>query len=106
MLDCMKGYGYLINNGECWCLKDWWNVQHRAQFAEVKRKSTFHDETLADYSKKINSLLAEAVAKKKDNNMELAILITPKGPFLAWSKYGPVGPDSDDEEINEALGLA
>ena len=98
--------GYIIVGDECWCLKDWWNVQHDIKFVEAKRKSIFHDETLADYTMKINSLLAEADTKKKDENMVLSILSTPKGLFLAWAKYGAVGPDSDEEEIVGALGLA
>ena len=98
--------GYVIVGDDCWCIKDWWNVQHDIKFAEAKRQSLFHDETLADYTKKINSLLAEADTKKKDKNTVLSILSTPKGLFLVWAKYGPVGPDADEEEIVKALGLA
>jgi hypothetical protein len=67
--------------------------------------SSFHDSELAECTKQINAIFAKVVKNNKDPKRKLALLDTPKGLLLAWSEYGVIGPDDDENEIEKALGL-
>jgi hypothetical protein len=73
-------------------------------FATVSELTVAHDEDLAQATKEINRILAAVIKKKKRNKRHLCILVTHKGPLLAWTKEG-VTNDSDEKEVEKALKL-
>lgn len=85
-----------------------------ARLAESDRSTPAHDEALRSATRRINELLSRAAAAPKPEGTELAILRTPVGLFLAWSRNegpgftpppGAVTGDSPADRVVRELGL-
>ncbi|MCJ1679709.1 hypothetical protein MTF65_20660 [Streptomyces sp. APSN-46.1] len=87
------------------------NSRGRASaFLTTRAPTDSHDEDLAHCTREINRILDEASVKRAhhgpdgDGHRELAILITDRGPLLAWVRHAV---DKDDPDaVAQALGIA
>ncbi|HEX4818544.1 MAG TPA: hypothetical protein VFV66_37890 [Nonomuraea sp.] len=71
-------------------------------FVEPQVRTDAHDEALSNATRDINSILRRAVEERADSKHAtyLGIVITHKGPMLAWVQHV-----ADPAESNQALGL-
>ena len=76
--------------------------------------SPAHDRVLEDYTNRINSILDQAAKSRKGLKLQLSLLVTPRGLFLAWSEdddtggplpKGAITADDDEEKVLQALGI-
>jgi hypothetical protein len=69
-----------------------------------KETSTFHDETLAEATKEINSILTRIVRENSEPNRGLHFIQVPNGLLLAW---GVEVADKQDEDsaVEQILGI-
>ncbi|MGW0553648.1 hypothetical protein ACWDZ6_05515 [Streptomyces sp. NPDC002926] len=71
----------------------------RDAFLTPRELTSFHDEALAGCTREINRILDEVVAKGHHNghedHKELCILLTDRGPLLAWVQHAI---DKDDPD--------
>jgi len=99
-----KTRDYYTIDGVVYCYKSLNSRCHGSNLVVPNKLSSFHDAELRQLTKKINALLARV---KKKSGHELCTLLTPKGPFLAWTRHDDDAVSSFDKEnkINKALGL-
>jgi hypothetical protein len=108
-------YGFL-SDGHLICTKGG-SSQGVASLTEAARLTDHHDERLAELTRQVNRLFEQH--RRHGDGRELAILDTPDGLFLAWTRNEHdktlaelghderevVTADSDDDEIRQHLGL-
>ncbi len=96
---------WVIFDGRVICYRSPIDGQSQPAFAVATKLTPFHDNTLAQATKEINAVLIKVQRANKDSKRKLAIIQTHKGPMLAWTEYGAVGPYDEDAEVEQALGL-
>jgi hypothetical protein len=110
----------VLSDGHVLC-RSGGSTQGVASFATAARLTEHHDQQLADLTGELNSLFMRHLEHPNGDGRELAILLTPDGWFLAWTRNehhlswedeelrggnGVVTLDSEDDVIRDALGLA
>jgi hypothetical protein len=75
-----------------------------ARLIEARELTSVHDADLAQATKKINAVLDKLQRNNNDRNRGPALLDIGDGFFLAWVEQG-VGPEDEEEDIEEALRL-
>ncbi len=98
----MRTYDWVYESSVIHCFKSKLDRCIISQLAEPNRRTPFHDDTLIEATKKINSILDDV--KKENSKKTLRILLTNEKPLLAWVKEGAVGRE-DDEKTKINLGL-
>jgi hypothetical protein len=73
-------------------------------FLVANEESDGHDADLMRCTDEINRVLREAMTKKREDERHLSILLTDRGPFLAWVRGG-YGRDSDPAALARALRI-
>jgi hypothetical protein len=96
---------WMMVGHDVYCYRSRESLQLLAKFREPARLTQFHDESLAQVTRDINALLSKTQRANKDSKRELAIISTPRGPMLAWTRHGVVSPDDEDAKIEKALGF-
>lgn len=102
-----KTYSWFMIGDEVYCHRSPDNLQHIIMLrkSNSKIRTRFHDEELAKATNEINAILSRIEKNNTNPDRKLAFIITNKGPYLVWSKYGVVGPHDDENLIEKALGL-
>ena len=63
-----------------------------------------YDEDLARATQEINAVLGRILAKRRYDKRHLSLVITHKGPLLAWTFDG-IGNHDDETRVESALSL-
>jgi hypothetical protein len=72
-------------------------------FLTANEETDAHDADLIRCTEEINRVLREAMTKKREDDRHLSILLTDRGPFLAWVRGGI---DKDDQAaLSRALRI-
>ncbi|SRR6266540_6359298 len=100
-----RAWVFILDEHHIYCYKSSADTQHVCSFVEAKTLTPFHDASLERCTKKLNAIIATLQKGQTDRDRSLALLSTPRGMFLAWTKYGVVGPDDDEAEVEKALGI-
>lgn len=87
-------------------------VVNRMPFVTTSRPTGYHGPELRAYTRLLNKMISELRSQNRDRSRELAILITPYVPFLAWCQLSesavrrPVSAEDNPQRVYEALGIS
>ena len=91
------------NKGHCYCGTGG-NDQQVAGLVEATTLTPFHDKDLQECTRELNSILRK-YNRSKDPHLELSLLQTSKGWFLAWADNNTVTAHDDNKKVLKALGI-
>jgi hypothetical protein len=87
------------------CFKDPLDHQTVCKLWEVSELSAFHDEPVADATKKINAILSRLIKGNTDKSRKLSF-VHHRGRFLlVWANYGRISAEDDFKTIRKSLKL-
>ncbi len=100
-------YSWLCGDQKCDtmdCYKDSRDYQTVCGLWEAE-PSAFHDQDLAQATKKINAILSGIEKSNRDKKRKLSFIKFENRLMLVWAGYGVVGPEDDFETIEKTLKL-
>jgi hypothetical protein len=65
--------------------------------------SEFHDDTLQTATQEINQIIDRVERENADADRYVSFIEFQSRLMLVWTRYGPIGPHDDEEEIASVL---
>lgn len=104
----VETYSWICADQQCDtidCFKDTLDHQTVCKLWEVSEVSAFHDEKIAEATKKINTIVSRLEKGNRDKSRKLSFVHYNNRLLMVWASYGRVGPEDDFKTVRKALKL-